>query len=1008
MLALSGGLRRWATWTRKSFLLRIEDAAAGPGRRAGCRRRTTSLPTGCPMHHFPLEPDRATMADMGGLVLGRVIDRTEKLSTRPASPIALPILIRRWPRTSKWSASWAKSSPCWSPMTPFQGLGMYPSSLSASLGLPWPFVGREKELGAFDATVRISGMRGVLMLGPAGVGKSRLARECWDRAVDAGWSGARMKASAAAASVPLGAFAHLLPSGVDLSDPPAVFRAATSSFRPGGGRRFLLLIDDVHLLDATSAMLVSQLLDAASVFLVATARDHVPAPDAVAAIDRADGLLRINVPPLDSTATETVLSAVLGGVVERRTVIALQEAGEGNPLFLRELVIGAVEQGDLISEDHVWRLTGPVAATACLTQEIQTRVSVLPSACLRLVELLSLVGPVGVGELEAPDDEALETLERTGFIRVQMVDRRIMVELAHPLYAEVVRRRIPVLRQRRILSRHIERVLAFGARRQSDVLRIATWQISAGLPADPGLLVHAAGLARHGHDYHQVLGLLDAVPDGHQTIDTRLLRGEALYQLGRYEQAERTLAHAYAVAVSDEERTAVTIERTQNLCWGTCDLPKALAVNLEARTRTGDVALRAALGVNEGAMRVLAGMPDQGLQQLEDIGDAADDRVRLYGLGMKVLGLATVGRTAEAVELGQRVHEEHLRASEHIVIQHHSAALSALALAHAASGDLQSARATAERGHQAAVGAGAKQPGVWLAWGLARTHWLAGRPADARRWYAESLALARSEPVPIILRLAASGLAAASAVLGDEAGARNALDGFDSYPRFPFLSGEDRLGEAWILASQGLVQPAQEVLLEAADQARAMGYVTSEMLLLTEAARLGAADRVHARLRVLAAQSDGRFAAVRSSFATALATQDAVALDQVVEELRETGAFLLAAEAAAAAAHGHARKGDGRRAARAATVSASLRAHCQGACSPGLAGAAGAEPLTARQREIALLASRGVQSQEIAKHLVLSVRTVDNHLQHIYRKLGITRRSQLPSALDLLHPGRPS
>ncbi|WP_373300037.1 response regulator transcription factor [Streptomyces xantholiticus] len=45
------------------------------------------------------------------------------------------------------------------------------------------------------------------------------------------------------------------------------------------------------------------------------------------------------------------------------------------------------------------------------------------------------------------------------------------------------------------------------------------------------------------------------------------------------------------------------------------------------------------------------------------------------------------------------------------------------------------------------------------------------------------------------------------------------------------------------------------------------------------------------------------------------------------------------------------------------------------------------------------MASRGVQSQEIAKHLVLSVRTVDNHLQRIYQKLGITRRSQLPSAL---------
>ncbi|MEV4335091.1 aminotransferase class V-fold PLP-dependent enzyme [Streptomyces sp. NPDC049597] len=37
------------------------------------------------MHPFPLEPDRAAMTEMGGLVLDRVIDRTEQLPTRPAT-----------------------------------------------------------------------------------------------------------------------------------------------------------------------------------------------------------------------------------------------------------------------------------------------------------------------------------------------------------------------------------------------------------------------------------------------------------------------------------------------------------------------------------------------------------------------------------------------------------------------------------------------------------------------------------------------------------------------------------------------------------------------------------------------------------------------------------------------------------------------------------------------------------------------------------------------------------
>ena len=32
--------------------------------------------------------------------------------------------------------------------------------------------------------------------------------------------------------------------------------------------------------------------------------------------------------------------------------------------------------------------------------------------------------------------------------------------------------------------------------------------------------------------------------------------------------------------------------------------------------------------------------------------------------------------------------------------------------------------------------------------------------------------------------------------------------------------------------------------------------------------------------------------------------------------------------------------------------------------------------------------------------LVVSVRTVDNHLQNAYRKLGVSRRQDLPRALD--------
>ena len=55
----------------------------------------------------------------------------------------------------------------------------------------------------------------------------------------------------------------------------------------------------------------------------------------------------------------------------------------------------------------------------------------------------------------------------------------------------------------------------------------------------------------------------------------------------------------------------------------------------------------------------------------------------------------------------------------------------------------------------------------------------------------------------------------------------------------------------------------------------------------------------------------------------------------------------------------------------------------------------GAGPLTAREREVAELVALGRSNREIADHLVLSDRTVGNHVQHILTKLGFGNRSQI-------------
>jgi predicted ATPase/DNA-binding CsgD family transcriptional regulator len=51
--------------------------------------------------------------------------------------------------------------------------------------------------------------------------------------------------------------------------------------------------------------------------------------------------------------------------------------------------------------------------------------------------------------------------------------------------------------------------------------------------------------------------------------------------------------------------------------------------------------------------------------------------------------------------------------------------------------------------------------------------------------------------------------------------------------------------------------------------------------------------------------------------------------------------------------------------------------------------------LTRREREIAMLVADGLGNREIAERLVLSKRTVDSHIEHIFAKLGFSSRMQL-------------
>src|SRR4051794_12020243 len=58
-----------------------------------------------------------------------------------------------------------------------------------------------------------------------------------------------------------------------------------------------------------------------------------------------------------------------------------------------------------------------------------------------------------------------------------------------------------------------------------------------------------------------------------------------------------------------------------------------------------------------------------------------------------------------------------------------------------------------------------------------------------------------------------------------------------------------------------------------------------------------------------------------------------------------------------------------------------------------------ADTLTQTQRRVALLARDGMRNREIAELLGVSVKAVEWHLSHVYRKLGIRSRNDLATAL---------
>ncbi|MDT7713765.1 MAG: hypothetical protein QOG46_2668, partial [Pseudonocardiales bacterium] len=282
------------------------------------------------------------------------------------------------------------------------------------LGVPegWPLTGRAEELHRISELTRSrDGPAGVVLAGPAGVGKTRLARETLAAAEQRGSLTRWAVATASARALPLGAFAATL--GVVGPDPARLVRQASEALLAGAGRHGVIVgVDDAHLLDELSAVLVHQLVQRRAASVVLTLRTGQTAPDAVTALWKDGHLPRLELRPLSQDKTATLVEATLGGPVDSAAARRLWSITQGNALYLRQLVDGELESSRLHQVAGVWRWSGELALSPGLVELVSARIGQLPDGQRDVLEVLAFGEPLGIALLtELTDAVAVEQVE---------------------------------------------------------------------------------------------------------------------------------------------------------------------------------------------------------------------------------------------------------------------------------------------------------------------------------------------------------------------------------------------------------------------------------------------------------------------------------------------------------------------------------------------------------------------------------------------------------------------
>jgi DNA-binding CsgD family transcriptional regulator len=538
---------------------------------------------------------------------------------------------------------------------------------------------------------------------------------------------------------------------------------------------------------------------------------------------------------------------------------------------------------------------------------------------------------------------------------------------------------------------------AVGGRRREDTLLVASWRLLSGGGSAELLLAGAiAGLARHDHSLAERLARA-AIDEG-GGFEAKFLAAEAAHFLGRPDQAEHELAALAAETTSDAERARVALVRFDNAYFlhGRAEF-ELLEDAAEAIT---DPTWRDQVLSKRSYARSLDSGPRAAVEAASTLLESSPSR-RLTAAHVAVAySLLRLGRLDDAVQLLSPSSDiAAIPATDEPWLPWSAFRVRALALVYA--GSFAEAEELLNRAYDQVVDQPAAEARAYVAGALALLHLEQGRVQSALRRANESYTLYQQLGRRLFARLSYGAATQALALAGQATRAAETLSALDSLELpITVLYETDLLqARAWTSAAAGNIPAARHQFEAAADLGEEIGDLIGATNALHGLARVGRARDVASHLAALATQIGGDLVTARAAYANALAERDAAAVDKVAHTFEDLGAYLDAAEAQAEAAV-LLRRGDRARAAAAAErQAAQLLARCEGATTPAVQTIIGRVRLEPAELETALQAAAGRSNRQIADEMYLPVRTVENRLQHVYEKLGISSRHELADAL---------